>query len=106
MTITPARAAAVIGLLLIGASAQACQAWGPSASSRPPFAPRTADPDNDNDVDLRGNCAAPSQPGWAACMAIRVTDMDTYVGPDPPPDPFRFSPARLQRVYGLDASPG
>ncbi len=106
MTITPAGAAAVIGLLIIGASAQACQAWGPPASSRPPFAPQTADPDNDNDVDLRGNCAAPSRPGWAACMAMRVTDMDTYAGPDPPRDPFGFSPAGLQRAYGLDASRG
>ncbi len=109
MAITAKGVAAVIAMLLVGASAQACQfasRSGRAAHARTPFAPPIADPDHDHDVDLRADCTAPSQPGQAACFAMMITDMDTYDGPDPAGARFGLSPAGLQRAYGLDASRG
>ncbi len=119
-----AAAAAGGGLMFTDALAHARQVSNPSSPSAhvrtvpgpsgSPFAPRRADPDHDHDHDLRAVCGAVTHPGKAACLSMKVTDMDTYVGPDPavspdsarPLTPFGYSPALLQRAYGLDASRG
>ncbi len=103
--ITAAAAAAAGGLMFTDPSAHARQAPGRSGS---PFAPRTADPDGDGDVDLRAACAARPHPGQAACFGMKITDMDTYHGPSParPSTPFGYSPALLRHAYGLNASRG
>ncbi len=113
MAITATGVAAAIGILIIGAAAQACGSSGPpgaAAQPRTPFAPRTADPDHDHDhdhdVDIRADCTAPSRPGQAACFAMRLTDTDTYDGPDPPRARLGYGPAGLQRAYSLDVSRG
>jgi subtilase family serine protease len=57
--------------------------------------------------------AAPHR-ALAACLAVKVTDLDTYVGPRPaavpdavrPFTPFGYSPALLRSAYGLPAGQG
>ncbi len=104
-------ATATAGLMFIGAPVQARPISGPSGS---PFAHKQVDPDHDGDTDIRAVCGAPARYGQAACFAMKVTDMDTYVGPQPavspdaagPLTPFGYSPALLRRAYNLPSGGG
>ncbi len=125
----PHRAVAIIsaataaGLMLIGAPAQARQLSPHSPVRHPPVrhsrmrnstvAPRRLDPDHDGDTDVRAVCDRP-RPRHAACLSMKVTDMDTYRGPRPAavgpdsvqPAIFGFTPALLQRAYSLPSGRG
>jgi len=106
VAVVSAATAAAAGLMLIGTPAQARQISG-ALSGAPgrhsPVAPSRLDPDHDGDTDVVTDCAAP-RPGHAACLSMKVTDTDTYVGPRPEggdPAPLGFSPALLHRAYEL-----
>ena len=104
-------AVATAGLLAIGAPAHAQPAAGSPGS---PFAQKTADPDHDGDPDLRAVCTAAPHRGQVACFAVKVTDMDTYVGPRAaaggdalrPFMPSGYSPSLLRRAYRLPSARG
>ena len=105
VAVISAATAAAAGLMFIGAPAQARQISGRSHS---PVAPSRLDPDHDGDTDVVTDCARP-RPGHAACLSMKVTDTDTYVGPRPEagdPVPLGFSPALLRRAYSLPSGPG
>ncbi len=104
VAITSAAAAAAAGLMFTDTPAQARHVPNRPGS---PFAARTADPDHDGDVDLRAVCAAATHRGQAACFAVKVTDMDTYVGPKAAPDtPSGYGPSGLRRAYNLPSGRG
>ncbi len=105
LAVAAATAAATAGTMFGGVPAHARPVSGPSGS---PFAPRHADPDHDGDPDLSADCTATVHRGQAACLSIKVSDTDTYRGPDPArhATPLGYSPAGLRRAYGLDASGG
>ena len=121
-------AAAAAGLMLLGAPAQARQLSPHSPVRHSPVrhsrvrhprvrnstvAPRRLDPDYDGDADVRAVCDRP-RPRHAACLSMKVTDMDTYRGPRPAavgpdsvrPAIFGFTPALLQRAYSLPSGGG
>src|SRR5260370_36082758 len=117
----PAAGAAATGAMFTGAPAQARQAHQAASASGSPFAPKTSDPDHDGDPDLHSACNAVHHRGQAACFAMKVIDMDTYIGPDPPratraragrqdharpSEPAGYSPALLQRAYRLPPGRG
>ncbi|HKB29816.1 MAG TPA: S8 family serine peptidase [Streptosporangiaceae bacterium] len=121
LAIVSAAVAAATGAMFTGAPAQARQAHQAASASGSPFAPKTSDPDHDGDPDLHSACNAVHHRGQAACFAMKVIDMDTYIGPDParatrgragrqdharPSVPAGYSPALLQRAYRLPPGRG
>jgi len=114
VAVTSAAAAAAAGLMFTGAPAHARQiSRHPSGPHSHPFAHKRLDPDHDGDTDVRAVCSAPRHRAQEACLAMKVTDMDAYVGPRPAgPDsvgaatPAGYNPALLQRAYSLPSGRG
>jgi hypothetical protein len=104
LAITSAVTAAATGLMFIDAPAHAREAKNKPPS---PFARPAIDSDHDGDADLKAACSAPAHPRQAACFAIKVADLDVYVGPNLTPLlPAGYSPPELQRAYSLPSSRG